>query len=344
MTNLRPVRMLCVLLLLGASTLRLFAGSPARDMATAATNLLNALNAEQRAKALVEFKSDERFDWNFIPKDRKGLPFKEMTATQQDLGRVLLRSGLSDRGYTKATNIMLVVEMVLKDLENQSARRDSGLYYVTIFGQPGPNAWGWRVEGHHLSLNFTVRGDEVLAVTPSFFGSNPAEVPRGPYQGLRTLGTEEDLGRELVRSLGDAQRKVAVIATSAPSEIITGASHKANPLQPEGIGAGDLTSSQQEALRKLIHEYVFRYRTDLAEQDMKKIREAGFEKIHFAWAGPVEPGQGGHYYRVQGPTFLLEFDNTQNNANHIHTVWRDFENDFGEDLLRKHYETVKHDH
>ena len=256
----------------------------------------------------------------------------------------MLRSGLSDRGYTKATNIMLVIELVLKDLENGAARRDSGLYYVTIFGQPGPTAWGWRVEGHHLSLNFTVRGDEVLGVTPSFFGSNPAEVQRGPRQGLRVLGAEEDLGRELVRSLNEEQRKVAVIAATAPSEIITGNSRKANPLQPEGIGASDLTSKQQDALRTLIHEYVFRYRTELAEQDMKKIQQAGFEKIHFAWAGPIEPGQGGHYYRVQGPTFLLEFDNTQNNANHIHTVWRDFENDFGEDLLRKHYETVKHDH
>jgi hypothetical protein len=239
---------------------------------------------------------------------------------------------------------MLVIEQVLKDLENGAARRDSGLYYVTIFDRPGTTAWGWRVEGHHLSLNFTVRGDEVLGVTPSFFGSNPAEVPRGPRQGLRVLGAEEDLGRELVRSLNEGQRKVAVIGATAPSEIITGASRKANPLQPEGIGASDLTSKQQDALRTLIHEYVFRYRTELAEQDMKKIQQAGFEKIHFAWAGPVESGQGGHYYRVQGPTFLLEFDNTQNNANHIHTVWRDFENDFGEDLLRKHYETVKHEH
>ena len=161
---------------------------------------------------------------------------------------------------------------------------------------------------------------------------------------MRTLGTEEDLGRELVRSLSEAQRKVAVIAERAPSEIITGASRKANRLEPEGIGVGELSQQQQDLLRKVIREYVFRYRTELAEQDMKKIQQAGFEKIHFAWAGPLERGQGkGHYYRVQGPTFLLEYDNTQNNANHIHTVWRDFENDFGEDLLRKHYESVKHD-
>ncbi|HOB33449.1 MAG TPA: DUF3500 domain-containing protein [Verrucomicrobiota bacterium] len=343
MTTPRPIRVLCALVLLNSLTLPGFAASPAKDMAAAATAFLDALTPDQRTNAIIEFKSDERFNWNFVPRRRLGLPFRDMTPAQQELGRALLRSGLSDRGYWKATNIIAVVELALRELENQSSRRDPGLYYITLFGQPGQSPWGWRLEGHHLSLNFTIHGDEVLAVTPSFFGSNPADIPSGPHQGVRTLGAEEDLGRELATSLTEAQRKTAIIAARAPNDIITGASRKANQLEPEGIGVDELTPPQRELLQKLIREYVFRYRAEIAERDLKKIEEAGFEKVHFAWAGSIEKGQG-HYYRVQGPTFLLEYDNTQNRANHIHTVWRDFENDFGEDLLRKHYEEAHADH
>src|SRR6185369_4586050 len=194
---------------------------------------------------------------------------------------------------------------------------------------------------HHLSLNFAVQGDEVLAVTPSFFGSNPAEVMKGPRKGLRVLGQEEDLGRELARSLDAEQQKVAIVATNAPRDIITSNNRKAKALEPQGIAAAKLKPPQQETLMKLVREYVFRYRNEIAEADLKKIHDSGAEKIYFAWAGGLEPGQG-HYYRIQGPSFLMEYDNTQNNANHIHTVWRDLQNDFGEDLLRQHYEQVPH--
>jgi hypothetical protein len=319
------------------------AAAPAEEMSQAAKNLLRTLNTEQRSKAVIEFDNQERFNWDFVPRTRKGIPFKELDASQQDLGRALLRSGLSQQGYTKATNIIYVIEQVLRELENQSARRDSGLYYISIFGNPDRSPWGWRIEGHHLSLNFTINEKEVLAASPSFFGSNPAEVPQGPHKGLRVLAAEEDLARQLVMSLNEEQRKAAVISTSAPRDIITGNARKAKPLEPHGISSSQLTGSQQEVLRSLIKEYLFRFRTEIAEQDLEKIEKAGFDKIHFAWAGALEP-RSGHYYRVQGPTFLMEYDNTQNQANHIHTAWRDFENDFGEDLLRKHYEEAPHPH
>jgi hypothetical protein len=317
------------------------AHTPAEEMAQAATNFLASLTPEQRAKAAFELKSEERFDWHFIPKPRKGLPFKEMTEPQAKLARALLSSGLSQNGLLKAQTIMSL-EHVLYDLEKQQGpTRDADLYFFSIFGQPGGGAWGWRVEGHHLSLNFALQGGQVLAVTPSFFGCNPARVLEGPRKGLRALAAEEDLGRQLVQSLDAEQRKAAIVATNAPRDVITGNQRKANVLEPLGLAAANMTVVQKAALLNLLKEYVFRYRTEIAEEDLKKIRQNGEDKISFAWAGGVEPGQG-HYYRIQGPGFLLEYDDTQNDANHIHTVWRDLEHDFGGDLLREHYERVPH--
>src|ERR1041385_3994787 len=316
-----------------------FASAPGREMADAANNFLASLTPEQKTKATYEFKDEERYDWHFIPKPRKGLPFKEMTSPQRLLAHALLNSGLSQRGYAKAASIMSL-EQILYEVENKSPSRDADLYFVTIFGTPGSSSWGWRVEGHHVSLNFSLKSEEVLAVTPSFFGANPAQIQSGPRKGLRVLGGEEDLARKLVTSLDENQRKLAVITNTAPRDIITGNSRKARALEPMGIECVKLTRPQQELLFSVIQEYVFRYRTEIAEADLKAIREAGDEKLHFAWAGGLEPGQG-HYYRIQGPTFLLEYDNTQDKANHIHSVWRDLQNDFGDDLLRRHYEQAR---
>lgn len=309
-------------------------------MADAAKNFVAALKPDQQAKAVFEWKEDERLNWHFIPKPRKGLPFKEMNSPQRALAHALLSSGLSQRGFAKAATIMSL-EQVLFDLDDNAPSRNAELYFFSIFGQPGKQPWGWRIEGHHLSLNFAVAGDEVLAVTPSFLGANPAQVQTGPRKGLRVLAVEEDLARELVKGLDAEQRKTALVATDAPRDIITGNARKANSLEPLGIAASKLTAPQKELLMKLIEEYVFRYRSEIAESDLKKIRQAGDDRIHFGWAGGLQPGQG-HYYRIQGPTFLMEYDNTQNNANHIHAVWRDLQNDFGEDLLRKHYEQAPH--
>jgi hypothetical protein len=231
------------------------------------------------------------------------------------------------------------LEDILKELEQgKGPTRDPELYFVSIFGTPGAaDVWGWRVEGHHLSLNFTVAEGQHISVTPSFFGSNPGEVRAGPRQGLRVLAAEEDLARQLVQSMSEEQRQVAIYTNAAPSDVITGADRKAHLLSPAGLSASKMSFSQVDLLRTLIKEYVFRYRPELAERDLKKIESAGLEKLFFAWAGATEVGQG-HYYRIQGPSFLMEYDNTQNNANHIHAVWRDLESDFGEDLLRKHYD------
>lgn len=341
---------------------RVYAESPGEEMASAANNFLSALTPEQRQKATYEFKDEERFDWHFIPKPRKGLPFKEMTAGQQKLAHALLSSGLSQKGYAKAETIMSLDEILAAIEKGKGPTRDSDLYFFTIFGIPAVHvvsaetgsvnptkksgaadaeAWGWRVEGHHLALNFVVRGDKVLSATPTFMGSNPAEVKDGPRKGLRLLGREEDLGRELVKCLNEDQRKVAIFSETAPKEIITGNSRKVDPLKPEGLAAGKMTKAQREILTTLVKEYAQRHRAEVADEDLKKIDKAGWNQVHFAWAGGLELGAG-HYYRVQGPTFLMEYDDTQNNANHIHTVWRDFANDFGDDVLKRHYEEVKH--
>ena len=315
----------------------------AADMARAAHNFWVALTPEQQAKATFPFDKDERFNWHFIPRERKGLTWNEMTPAQQALAHAFLASGLSQRGYQMAETIMSL-EVVLHDMEQgRGPRRDAGNYAFSVFGSPAEHAtWGWRVEGHHLSLNFTIVDGKAVAAGPVFFGSNPAEVRQGPRKGLRVLAMEEDLGFELVRSLTDEQRKKATINAKAPNEIITGNSRKANPGPPVGIPESELTPPQKKLLMTLIENYAYRLRPEVADQDLEKIDRAGSDKIHFAWAGAMEPGQG-HYYRLHGPTFLVEFDNTQNDANHIHTVWRDAANDFGEDLLRQHYDQHRND-
>jgi hypothetical protein len=307
------------------------------EMATAANNFLAALTAEQKAKATFEFAGEERTNWHFIPRERKGLPIKEMTQEQRLLAHALLATGLSNRGYSKAVSIMSL-EAVLFELEKGKTGtplRDPERYFFSIFGTPGGTApWGWRVEGHHLSLNFTASGDGAPAMTPSFFGTNPGEVRSGPRTGMHVLGTEEELGRTLVKALNDEQRKEAVILAEAPKEILDVPGH--NDTTPQGLPQGKMTAEQTAMLVKLIKEYLFRCRPDVAAEDWAKIEKAGLEKLYFAWAGGLDRGQP-HYYRVQGGHFVLEYDNTQNEANHVHSVWRDFDHDFGIDLLGEHY-------
>ena len=314
-----------------------------KEMTAAANNFLAALATEQAAKATYALTDNERFNWHFIPRERKGLPLKEMAPEQKHLAHALLSTALSHRGYLKASTIMSL-EQVLRDLEQgKGPTRDPELYFVTIFGKPdSKGTWGWRVEGHHLALNFMLVDGKEVSVTPSFLGSNPGEIREGPRKGLRVLDGEEDLARQLVKSLNDAQKKVAIYTNNAPREIITGNDRKAKALTPMGISAAKLNKAQTELLWQLIKEYVYRYRPELADQDLKRIETGGAKSLYFAWAGSVEPKEG-HYYRVQGPTFLMEYDNTQNNANHIHAVWRDVERDFGDDLLRQHYDRVPHE-
>jgi hypothetical protein len=311
----------------------------ANEMAAAANRFIASLSPDQRAASVFAMDHDHRLDWHFVPKERKGISLKQMTPHQRHLTTALVAASLSARGMIKASSIMSL-EDVLKQIEasNPRATRDSELYYVSIFGEPAPGAtWGWRFEGHHLSLSFTIVDGLHISSTPSMMGSNPDIVLDGPHKGFQILADEEHLGRELAKSLSADQKSKAVISEKAPPDLITGNRRKISPLEPAGISWKDLNADQQKLMWKLVKTYVERARGEIAKTDLKKITAAGTNNIHFAWAGGLEPGQG-HYYRIQGPTFLLEYDNTQNNANHIHCVYRDFTEDFGEDLLQRHYD------
>jgi hypothetical protein len=298
-------------------------------MATAASRFLTALDKEQAAKATYAFDAPERLDWHFIPRPRKGLPVKEMTPAQRALAFGLLHTGLSGKGYLKATTIMSL-EQILKDLEQgKGPVRDPELYFVTIFGTPSDRGqWGWRVEGHHLSLNFTLEDGKVVSATPTFFGSNPAEVRQGPRQGLRTLADVEDRALRLVQALDDRQSKEAVLSDTAPKDI-----RAANTPQPptetaQGIAFADLNDEQREMLKALVETYASDMPPEVGQAWLAEIKQAGAGNVRFAWFGPADRLQP-HAYRVQGPTFLIEFNNTQNGANHIHSVWRNMLGDFG---------------
>jgi hypothetical protein len=311
----------------------------ANEMAAAANNLIASFTPEQQKSSVFALEDDHRLNWHFIPMERKGTPLKEMTPQQRHLTTALLARSLSNAGLWKASSIMSL-EYVLHIIEGTNRRfsRDPELYFVSIFGEPGPGkTWGWRFEGHHLSLSFTVAGGEHISATPSMMGTNPAIVPGGPHKGLQILSAEENFARQLAKSLSTGQRKTAVLSDAAPSDIITGNQRKISPLEPAGIGWKDLDADQRELVWRLVKTYVERARGEIAAADLKKITDAGQDKIHFAWAGGLDSGHG-HYYRIQGPTFLIEYDNTQNNANHVHSVYRDFTEDFGDDLLKRHYE------
>lgn len=305
-------------------------------MCESAQRLLAALTPEQRAKAVISFESEQRQDWHYIPRERKGLPLREMTPGQQHLAAALLAAGLSQQGYVKAVTIMSL-EDVLKIMENDDGeRRNPQKYYFSIFGTPAETGtWGYRVEGHHISQNYTVVNGRVVGA-PSFFGANPAEVREGPRKGLRALAAEEDLGRAVLESLDPEQRKVAVVDQKAYRDILTAASRKAAlEGQPSGLSAAKMNGRQFDALMALLGEYARNMPEQLAAAREEQIRAAGRD-IWFAWAGETARG-GPHYYRVQTRKFLVEYDDTQNDANHIHSVWRDFEGDFGMDLLAAHY-------
>ena len=322
-------------------------------MASAATAFLSSLTPQQRQQAVFPFDGAERLHWNYIPTDgfpRNGLTVKEMTEPQRKLAHDLLKAGLSQRGYLTATAIM-DLENTLGDLERQAQRggrggegmaRDPVRYFFSVFGTPSTKeTWGWRVEGHHVSLHFTVVNGNLVASTPSFFGSNPAEVREGPKKGLRILADQEDAARALLMALDESQRAKATIQGAALNEIVTTNKVDINPLSPVGITADQMTSAQRDMLMKLIDVYTSKMASDIAADRTAKVKKAGVDKIAFAWAGEAERGKK-HYYRIQGPTFLVEHDNSQNNGNHIHSVWRDFSGDFGRDLLREHLKSVAH--
>lgn len=310
---------------------------------TAVNALFESLNDVQREQIAFPFSGEERMNWHFIPRARKGLPLKDMTDTQKALAFNVLNAALSAEGFDKVEDIR-ALELVLQELGGSPAVRDPERYYFAVFGAPSiDGTWGLRYEGHHLSLNWTFVEGKGIAWAPQFLGANPAEVPSGSKKGERALAAEEDLARSLLESLSEPQRDSAVISTNVPRDIFTGADRVAEPLEDEGIAYKDMTESQQGALISLIEQVAGLQAPEWAKQRLAAIRNAGLNSIKFAWIGSPNRGEP-HYYRVQGPTFLIEYDNIQNDANHIHLVWRDFNRDFGRDLLREHYQAHAHPH
>ncbi len=324
----------------GAATMQDKAGQTA-SMAEAAQAFLDTLTPEQHATVMFPFNSDDRFDWHYIPRERKGVPLTAMTAAQKKAALALVEASLSAEGYNKTERIRQL-EQILFDREGR-AMRNTELYFFMVFGEPSTDAnWGWRYEGHHISQNFTVLDGVISATTPQFFGTNPAHVREGSRAGERVLVLEDVLPRSLIASMTDAHRRAAITSDEAPSDILTTSDRKAGIQENNGVAFGDLSRGQQDILWALIEEYAEAQPAAVAAERLDKVKKAGLDGIRFAWLGSLKDGEP-HYYRVQGPTFLIEYDNVQNGANHVHSVWRDFDGDFGRDMLAAHYRQYAHD-
>ena len=315
-------------------------GFDTSGVSAAGRSFLSTLSPSQRAAASFSFDDPERTKWAYVPQARAGIALKAMGAAQHAAAFRLLGTGLSDRGTGLARGI-IELEGILRELEG-AAFRDPDLYYVTLFAGPsGARPWGWRFEGHHLSVNVTELGPRGKIVAPLFMGANPARVPRGAREGHRLLAAEQDLAFELLLMLDANQRARATIAAQTFGEILTRNDPTVGPLPLAGLPAAAMTLAQQQQLRRLLALYAGRMSDSSASRQLQRIEETGFGRLHFAWAGAHQP-RNAHYYRIHGPTVLVEYDNTQTGANHIHTVWRDLENDFGGDLLKRHYARQPH--
>ena len=313
--------------------------------ATVVNQFINSLSESQKAKIVQDFNADTKEAWHFLPWssfEQQGLPLKELSADQKALVYQLLQSSLSETGYQQTTEI-IGLEKVLAASSGDPVYRDPERYYVSIYGDPAQeDVWMLTFEGHHISLHFTTVGDSV-SYAPRFFGSNPGRIVEGERKGFSPLVNEEDLGLQLINMLTSDQKKMAIFNEKAYNDIVSYNKPTAEKLPPEGILVGDLTEPQKKLLMDLIYEYASTIPAEQAMKRMSSIRKEEMEELRFAWAGATTLGKA-HYYRIQGKTFMIEFDNSQNNANHIHTVWRDFDGDFGRDLLKEHYADHKHPH
>lgn len=319
----------------------------AQEMSAGAEYFISLLSKEQRAKTLFTFDSEERFNFHFFPiNDRKGLPLEEMNDRQRTAAFALLKTSLSSATVKKIEEI-IKLENILKELENRKPEddfRDPGKYYLAIFGKPADKSvWGWRFEGHHVSFNFSSEDNSLVSGTPGFLGTNPAVVQAGPYRGREILRDEKTMAFSLLHSLSADQLKKALVDSTAPADIITGIKRKALIEHPGGLKYAEMSDRQQEQLGQLLALYLHRYKKEFALKMLKEVRDAGLDQLSFSRAGDREPGIGHpHYYRIQGPTLIIEYDNTQNNANHVHTVVRDLLHDYGGDQLLEHYHSGHH--
>ena len=314
-------------------------------MAAEAAGWLASLDPAQRAEAAFGFPDEaERTTWYYTPTQRRGLPLAQMGPTQQRLAHRLVASGLSEGGYATAATIM-GLENVLDAREGwrrgydgravPHRGRDPQLYFVSVFGDPGDGPWGWRVGGHHVALNYTLAADGRVSASPLFLGANPARTRLVGPGVLRPLAAEEDLGRELLAALAPDQRAKAVVSAVAPGDITQRNRPRVEAGPPDGLPASGMLPQQRALLEGLVRQYLDRLPDELAAAEAARAAGgaggtgAAGAALHFAWAGGAEPGQP-HYYRVQGPRLLIEYDNVQNGVNHVHSVWRDPEGDFGQ--------------
>jgi Protein of unknown function (DUF3500) len=306
-------------------------------MGALAAAFLETLSQAQRRQAMWPFEDGERFNWHYVPRQRAGVPIEQMSAASKSALHDLLRYALSETGYHKAVDVMSLEEPLGLIENHQRHYRHPENYSVTVFGIPGRLPWGWRIEGHHLSLNFTAVTEELFGVTPAFWGANPARVPEGyPMAGQRTLGRETDLSYELVRSLGEAERARAIIASTSLGNIITEPGREDALRERQGLPLAAMDDGLRNLALQLVETYAGNLCGELAEAELARVREAGVDRMHFAWGGPLDNGHP-NYWRLHGPITLIEYDNTQNDANHIHSVWHDLTRNFGRDLLREHY-------
>lgn len=314
----------------------------AQETVKAANAFLSSLNNTQKSATLFPFDNDERYNFHFIPRERKGITFNELDDTQKKLAIDLMKTSMGEQALQKAREIMQL-ELVLKTLEKRKPEdhfRDPGNYHISIFGVPAPNTiWGWRFEGHHVSFNFSVDKNRLVSGTPGFLGSNPAIVLDGPQKGKQVLKEETESGLALLHSLNTQQLQKALTDTVAPPDILSFNKRKLMLDNQVGISYAELNPAQQQMMRQLISLYVHRFTKLFADDMLKEIQQAGMDKLWFNWTGKTATGPGNpHYYRVQGPSILIEYDNTQNNGNHVHSVVRDLLHDFGGDELLEHYQ------
>lgn len=330
------------------------------EIKQAAASFINSLDPLQKRSALFAFNDTARIKWNNLPvglRARTGISIGNMNDDQRKLLHRILSESLSSQGYLKATGIMhldnlinwyydsLYYKKVINDTIYNLVR---GLlwthrnYYLAFFGQPADSLWGYKLEGHHLSVNFTFSNNK-LSVTPFFVGTDPAEYPLSEYAGWRVLGQEEDLGIQLIRLLSHAQQKKATMSSDVPGDIITAAESGKRLVDDWGIKASEMTKQQKAILQYIIREFVFNLEYEKAVAEYDKIVKAGIDKVYFGWIGPYDELKP-HYYVLNGPAFLIEFDNSgpQRTGNHIHAIWREKGNEFGEDVLKKHYLSEKH--
>ena len=331
-------------LVLAAASFLPFGGASAQTVdaaqriAEAANRFLGGLDEAQRKQAMIAFDSGNRLDWHYIPRSRQGLALGAMTEAQRGAAQALFGSVLNERGLQAIENVR-IVEGVLR--EQQGTFRDPDRYHVSIFGTPGRFPWGWRLEGHHLSLNVALASAGHITATPFFLGSHPATVASGPHKGLRPLGAAEDLARQLMAALSEEQRRSALIAERSFGEIVASPGRERDLAQPAGLPLSAMDGTARNLVEALVERFVGTLAPDLAAAQRQRVIEQELGRFRFAWAGPLAPGQP-HYFRLHGPVTLIEHDNTQNNANHIHSVWRDLAADFGNDALAEHYRRQPH--